>query len=301
MKIELCHRLAAALVVLGAFGCSSTTSPYPDVPTFCTAKAKATCQASAICAIDANTCQNAQIVACETDANAAIASGTRKYDSNAAGACIGAVQSAFGGGASKVTYAQFLGPGSITDLCERVFTGGAKVGATCQTDYDCAGSLICAPVMIGQSARVCANAAPVNQGDFCSSPGQECQASYCAVQDSGAAQCSALAQAGQACGAAVPCVGGQRCANAICQTAVAAGQPCTTSSDCGSDDPYCDTFAGSICTVGLTFATGAADCRGFLLGGSASAGSEGGSASAGSDGGGGASSSDGGDDAPSGD
>jgi hypothetical protein len=137
------------------------------------------------------------------------------------------------------------------------------------------------------TSHVCAQPTPVNVGGFCANPGSQCQGSYCSVQSGGSAQCQPLAQAGQACSAAVPCVSGQRCLNSVCQPAVAGGQPCATSSDCGSDDPYCDPYAGNICTLGLTFATGAVDCNGFLLGQTPPSGGGGGS--------------DGGTDAPAGD
>jgi len=278
MKLELfCYALATAFLGVAAGGCSSTANPYPDVATFCSEKAKAICEASAICAVDPNACQSSQVIACQNGANAATASGTRKYNSGAAGACINAVRSAFGGGSSKVTYSQLVGAGSITDQCERVFSGGAPVGQSCASDYDCSGSLICAPVLPGSPSRVCAGASSVNQGDFCASPGQVCQTSYCAIQDSGAAQCAPLATAGQTCSASIPCVSGQRCLSGICQAAVGPAQPCTTSVDCASNDPYCDPYAGNICTLGLTFATGAADCSGFLLGEGANVGVAGGS------------------------
>jgi hypothetical protein len=41
---------------------------------------------------------------------------------------------------------------------------------------------------------------------------------------------------------------------------------CSTNDDCAAGVPYCDVYAGNICTIGLTFATGATDCEGFLLG-----------------------------------
>jgi hypothetical protein len=267
MNFELfLYAIATSALGVATGGCSSTPNPYPDVATFCSEKAKAICQASAICAVDPNACQASQVVACQKEANAATASGTRKYNSGAAGTCINAVRSAFGGGSSKVTYSQLVGAGSITDQCERVFSGGAAVGKSCATDYDCSGSLICAPVLPGSTSRVCAGASPVNQGDFCASPGQVCQTSYCAIQDSGAAQCAPLAMAGQPCSSTIPCVSGQRCLSGICQAAVGPAQPCLTSDDCEAADPYCDPYAGDICTLGLTFATGAADCTGFLLG-----------------------------------
>jgi hypothetical protein len=277
VKSQLVFGVAGAALGLVVWGCSSPASPYPDVTSFCSAKAKAICQAAAICAVDVNACQGNQVTVCQKDATAATALGTRKYDSNGAGTCIDALNGAFGGGASKVTFTQLIGAGSITDKCERVFSGSAAMNQHCETDYDCSGTLICSPVAPGSTSRVCATATPVNQGDFCANPGSQCQDSHCVVQEGGAPQCEPLAMAGETCGELDPCVSGQRCVNGLCQMALPGGGQCATNGDCVAEDPYCDPYAGSICTVGLTFATGATDCKGFLLGQNVNGGAGGGS------------------------
>ena len=260
---------SAASLVAGALGfvawaCSTQTAPYPNVASFCAAKAKAICQASAICAVSPDACQANQVVQCDTEASNAMASGTRLYSTESAPACIDALTAAFKD-ASKVEYAAWL---TLNDECERVFVGNAGKNQPCTSDYDCSNDLICSPSTPGSSTFVCAAAVVKNEGDFCNDPGSECPPNtYCGVPPAGvAAQCIPAAPAGQACSAAIPCVGGQTCAAGLCAAGAAGSAPCGTSADCGSDDPYCDPYAGSICTVGLTFATGAADCKGFLLG-----------------------------------
>ena len=76
----------------------------------------------------------------------------------------------------------------------------------------------------------------------------------------GSAQCQAAGSGGAACSASMPCVSTQRCVSSICQERALAGGACVTNDDCPAVDPYCDAYAGNICTAGLTFATRAADC-----------------------------------------
>src|SRR5208283_3779930 len=98
--------------------------------------------------------------------------------------------------------------------------------------------------------------------DFCASPGDECPGdTYCATPMPGVAvECIPAAQAGQACSPTVPCVSSQRCSNGLCMDRASSGL-CSSDDDCAASVPYCDVYAGSICTIGLTFATGASDCQ----------------------------------------
>jgi len=58
-------------------------------------------------------------------------------------------------------------------------------------------------------------------------------------------------------------VSADRCLNGFCVERAGQNKPCSSSDDCGSAAPYCDAYAGNICTIGLTFATGALDCQGY--------------------------------------
>lgn len=269
MRNRLVTILAAGVLWIAAWGCTvQPAAPYPDVASFCDAKAKAICEASAICAVDVNQCQTVQVSQCNTVASGDTQSGTRKYNSDNAKTCIDALNSAFGNNASKVLWSAWVGQGSLTDKCERVFVGAAGMNQSCKSDYDCANDLICSPAQPGASTLVCAKATPINAGDFCAAPGSECPADYyCAPPQTGAAaQCIQAAAAGQSCSDSVPCVSSQRCSGGLCVARGGGRAACMTDSDCGSMDPFCDIYAGNICTLGLTFATGATDCTGFLLG-----------------------------------
>jgi len=290
MRCRLVRGLVVGALPLAFSACSGTAlPPYPDVSSFCVAKAHAICQATAICAADPTACQANQVAQCDADATAAMASGVRKYNTANAPGCIDALTAAFGKNASQVPFAQLVGPGSITDKCERVFVGNANSNQPCRSDYDCSGALICVPAQPGttSSPLVCASPVAKNAMDFCADPGAQCQAdTYCGTPAGGVAvACIPAAQAGQACSATAPCVSAERCSNNLCVERATGGQPCSTNGDCGSVDPYCDVYAGSICTLGLTFATGALDCEGFLLG-MAVAGPDAGGAAAGDSAGG---------------
>ncbi len=256
-------------VVLGLFGalgaaCTSTTDakPYPDLASFCVAKAKEECQIAPTCAVDPTACQTVRSAKCNTEAAAAAAGGTRTYNADNAKDCIDAVHAVYAAG--KVLLADLTGAGSMGDKCERVFQGTAEKGKPCTSAFDCVSGRLCAPVQPGVAQLVCADKVAKAAGDFCADPGSVCAAgSYCAQATGMAAQCTAEAQMGQPCNAALPCVETLRCSAGVCVPRQVPGQSCTSNGDCSPTAGFCDTYAGSICTVGLTFATGAADCKGY--------------------------------------
>jgi hypothetical protein len=265
MRNRLATGLALWAIGVTFWGCSVTSAspPYPDVQSFCNAKARAECQIAALCNVDANSCQAFRTSQCLTEAADATRSATRRYVADNAQACIDTVNGAYGNGHSQVPFATLVGSGSIADKCGRVFSGNADKGAPCQSDQECASSRVCSAAAPGAMQHVCADPVRKNPGDFCSDPGSTCASdTYCTMQDGGAAQCLPAVQAGQPCGTA-PCVSADRCANGFCVARAGQGQACSTSDDCVSMAPYCDSYAGNICTIGLTFATGAIDCSGY--------------------------------------
>jgi hypothetical protein len=260
--------LGIALGVFAAFAgaCSSSSPPppFPDVASFCQAKAKEECQVAPTCAIDPGTCQVAREKACNDAATAATASGARVYTQDNAQACIDKVHAAYGSPVVKL--ADLQGDGSIEDVCERVFVGNADKNKPCTTNYDCASGRVCAPVQPGVAQTVCADKTPANVGDFCANPGTECATgSYCATSMAGAAQCTARGAVGAACTATSPCLESLRCFMGTCVDRAKPGEACNSNNDCPDVDPYCDPYAGNICAIGLSFATGAPDCKVFQV------------------------------------
>ncbi len=266
--------LGATLSGGALLACAVTASdPYPDVATFCTAKATAECQIAATCAILPATCQTWRDSLCNGDALQAMTDGLRKYTPGNAPACIQALNRWYGGGNTAIPYVDFIGPGSITDTCERVFTGNLAQAASCTSPYDCANGAACAPVAPMSTAFICADAVQVDAGSLCGQAGQECATdTYCALQPTSAYACVPSATEGQPCSpTGTPCVSADRCAangatSFSCEPRVAPGMPCSSDSDCLPAAPYCDPNAGSICTLGLTFAVLSADCTAYVPG-----------------------------------
>jgi hypothetical protein len=286
MRIRQVTSFGAGLGLFAAFAaaCSAKPpAPYADVASFCDAKAQAECQVASTCLIVPDDCKAQRASLCNEDAVQATTTGSRarKYTQANAQACIDALNAAYGNGSTKVPYAQLVGTGSITDICERVFSGNASTNEPCESSYDCTGPLICAPVAPGVAADagagsfVCAPAVPVAEGQFCANPGSMCATdTYCAIPSTGPAyQCEPAKMDGQPCDpATAPCVSTERCeANTgvtgqTCMPRAIAGQACQTSGDCDPTAPYCDPYAMNRCTTGLSFASGADDCAAFMSG-----------------------------------
>lgn len=264
------------LVAALGIGCMAKKSPpFPDVTSFCNAKAEAECQVATTCVIDPDDCKTTRAAECNSDAMTATANGTgtRKYTQTNAQACIDALNSAYGGGNTTVSFAVLEGKGSIADLCGRVFSGNSSMTQQCQSAYDCTGDLICAPVMPGATSLVCAAPVTVAEGAFCATPGSTCATdSYCGLPSAGAAyQCEEAKMESASCDpVTAPCVSADRCVSAgtgqACEPRVKAGQPCQSDDDCAPAAPYCDPYANK-CAPGQSFALGATDCAEFEPGG----------------------------------
>jgi hypothetical protein len=253
-----------AFAVLGG-GCIASNHPlYPDLGSFCTAKAKATCQIAGRCGIKPDVCETYQYQQCAM-MNQQSPSSTRIYNPDNAKTCVDAVNGAYANAeqnTGEVAFGQLFGSGSIDDKCSRVFTGNLMALSPCTMDEDCSGDLVCARAQPDKTTTVCATPTPVPRGQACQNPGDQCDTdSYCSQQ--GALWlCSMAAGPGEACSDGIPCVSSQHCVTNTCSPRAAAGGSCSTNNDCGPDAPYCDPNAHFVCTSGLTFAGGAYDCLG---------------------------------------
>jgi hypothetical protein len=300
MRNRLFIGLGAGVVAVLSACTVTNANPYPDPPSFCAAKAKAECQIAAACSISASDCTTFRTQVClgevspappNLDGQAA-AAGMRKYDSSKAQACIDALNGAYNANTSKVAFTALFGSGSITDKCERVFSGAAGQDQVCTSDYDCANSAICVPDPPGSMTLGCAQ--PVQpQNGYCATPGTQCPMDqFCPVGGTGSPKCQPSAVSGQACDANTPCISTQRCVGGMCAARAALGDGCASNDDCSPDAPYCDLYATPAprCAVGQTFAGGAYDCNEFASTGQpqpdAGGGDSGGNDSGGGDSGG---------------
>jgi hypothetical protein len=201
--------------------------------------------------VTADACKSARKQACLDVASTAIQAG-RKYTPSLAEGCVTATQSTYSSNNAVITPAQQL---QLSDTCARVFAGAVAKGATCTSSYDCSGSMIC-------DKGHCGDKVEKKSGDGCANPGEVCETGTFCQPQTGASICVARVAAGKVCDATNLCLESLRCAS-NCVDRVGARGACQSNGDCASDAPYCDPAAGNICTPGLSFAFGAADCHDY--------------------------------------
>jgi hypothetical protein len=263
MRTLLVVGLVASAFGIGACSSSSpSTPPNHDTATFCENLAKAQCQVANTCASDPTACVTTLTEECNTNA-ATMEGDGRVYQQPAAQACIDAWSDAVGGSNILVKYAALEGNGSISDKCNRVFTGNLAKDSMCTSQYECSGSLSC--FEDGTSGMAfCETETDVAAAGLCGNPGDVCATdTYCTGTP---AKCTAAAATGAACDTNTPCVSADHCVAGACAPRSAAGGPCGTDDDSGSGAPYCDPYLGNKCAIGLEFAQEGPDCMGFLAG-----------------------------------
>jgi len=246
--------LALGAAVGGAACSSSATDKYPSFDVMCADVATQECQVTTRCVtITTEACTAARKKLCLDAGSAAIAAG-RRYNSAGAQGCVDKAKATYASDKSIVT------PKDLADLeetCQRVYEGSADKAGACTRDYDCASSRVCT---VGH----CGDKTLKGKNDGCANPGDVCDPSqnlYCQPQ-TGTSTCVVRAVKGEVCTTAIPCEVGLRCVG-TCQDGAAPGASCSRNEDCGTAAPFCDPYAGGICTPGLTFSVGGSDCRAF--------------------------------------
>jgi hypothetical protein len=213
-----------------------------------------------VCNFDVTSCAAYQTGVCTTYVGT-LQGGTRQYNQANGAACIQALNGIYGGNPSTIGVTALL---QQQATCARVVVGGQAIDQPCTIDTDCASGLVCAPAVFGGSSNVCATVMPIQLGDICGAPGDQCQGnSFCEAQGSGKAPlCVATPAVGGACSASIPCGAGDVCSGdaGVCEPASAAGA-CTTNAECATG--YCDLNPPAACTNGLSFARGSDDCNGI--------------------------------------
>ena len=274
------------LIAALAAACSSKpAAPFPDVATFCTAKAQAECQIASTCLIDTSDCEAQRASLCNTDAVEAMRSGTgtRQYTQANAQACIDAVNSAYGNGNSighlRAARGARLDHRSLRARLlrqrgdERVVPERLRLHGRLHLRAGDAG-----PPARGRRGRIVSLRATRRgrRGQLCSNPGSVCAVdTYCTIPATKLTyDCEPAEADGQPCEVTTePCVSTERCEANVgvtgntCMPRVSLGQSCVTSADCDPSAPYCDPYVGNLCTTGLSFASRAADCAAFMSGG----------------------------------
>ncbi len=268
---------------LGAGGCSSSAAPA-TVSSYCQQVAQTECPPIvALCSgLNEAACEASVESTCNANASAAESAG-RTFQSGNVGACISALGSVYNTlsvtavpPVSAITWTELNGtcgtaapcPNSVNDTCERVFQGTTANNVSCKSTYDCLPNSICG------SAGACGPETDKQMGQPCSDPGDLCASGTVCSQQPGQAAfvCTAGVQVGGSCSTDAPCSTTAQCIKGKCVQLAEAGGECST--DATSSNPacdptsttgdYCDTSGSkSICTYGLTFGNGGADCKSF--------------------------------------
>jgi hypothetical protein len=249
--------LSASLL---AAGCGGGGGAKPiTTPDFCMMWATAVCQISASCStsLTSDTCQTAAIAQCQQQATTATAAGVRLFTIANVSKAVGTATMVF----KKTSPITPTDLANVQNTFSYVFQGKVPKNMSCTSKYDCAGgedSVIC-------DKGVCATSTTKASGVGCSDPGAVCDAaSYCTMGGTLFYTCDPKGARGAICNADTPCIDSLRCAAGHCGDRVLANGACASDSDCVSTSPYCDLFAGGVCSVGLQFAAGSNSCKDFF-------------------------------------
>jgi hypothetical protein len=224
---------------------------------FCSQRATAECQVAARCGgtLTKDDCQNQRKAVCLSWVSI-VQQNPRVFTPGNIGACVSMATSIYAK-TSPITPTDLA---NLDDACNYVFQGNVAMLGSCTVKFDCAQKQICDK---GKCAAQMVKGATAQ----CSDIGAVCTTgSYCKMDAANLTyQCTAKATTGMSCADGTPCVENLRCAAATgtCTDRVPLAGTCTSSSDCATTAPYCDTFASNTCDMGLLFAPGSASCSGF--------------------------------------
>jgi hypothetical protein len=245
---------AAAMAGLLA-GCGGGGSSKPLTETdFCNQKAEAECQVSDRCVTDKDACKADRMTVCTMFVADAKASGTRFFTEGNVSNCINKTKSVY----AKTAPITPTDMNDVSDACNYVFQGKAKVTEACTLKWDCADkSHIC-------DKMLCAPKVTKNSGDLCGNPGEICNTGSFCMMNGATYMCMARVASGMPCNTTMPpCLESLRCAAGTCADRVASAGSCSSNDDCISTAPFCDPYAGNKCDPGLSFAVGAPVCNDF--------------------------------------
>lgn len=232
---------------------------FPDVASYCNARARVECSQDTIenCAaptVEACVAKRQMVCAGELPAG-------KSYRHEEAEACVGSYEAAFVD--AIVSTEERLG---IANACAALFETEAGVtGAACALDWDCRMSegyrcVLRADAEAGEMKGVCQVPKSVSAGDSCEAVDSQCEPGlYC---DEGA-HCVKVGAAGSTCGPTKPCGDDLKCDadDGKCKAKAANGSPCETNDDCF--DGLCSGGATRICIGKMILAPGDPVCAEF--------------------------------------
>jgi hypothetical protein len=251
--------MTAAVVSMAASGCGSNSDPvsgpqytYPDVGTYCAARAKAEC--STVLLDNCSSTQAACVATRQGLCGQAVPPGvntippTVTYRPAQADACIAAVAAAYTD--DKVTEAELA---AIDKACSQLFEGVGVANSPCTGDADCNldAQFECVKPT-GSASGTCQIPKTVDPGGDCSSADSVCKDGYfCSAEAQGCLQKYAL---GKACNDQKPCQDTLVCVptappapDGTCQAKLDVASPCT----CPGTQTWCESVdcAGGLCSA----------------------------------------------------
>ena len=247
--------LLAGLSTL-AVGCGGGTKATPlTEAAYCAQRATAECGTVAdTCSFLASDCETARAAVCMQEGAAIVAAdAARVFDPGRVPACVAKAKAVYALSLIKPTDLA-----ALADVCNYVYHGDVPMLMACTTKYDCKdATVICDK---GECATQVIKAANLQ----CSDHGAVCGASqFCAMTSAANYMCVNKGAVGQPCTSTTPCGSGLYCTNGTCQLSLGVNAKCCTDSDCSADFPYCNPYAGYSCGKGLTFATNSPSCVPF--------------------------------------
>lgn len=259
---------ATAAVALAVSGCGSKEDPvsgpqytYPDVVSYCAARAKAECSPVVL-----DSCQSAE-VSCLTTRQGLCGQAVppnAKYRPAQADACIAAVTTAYTD--DKFTAAEM---DAIDEACSKLFGGLGGANATCSdnTGCDLDSGLECVKPT-GADSGTCQAPAIMQPGDPCNAPDAVCKDGYFCTSST-PQSCAKKLPAGQTCNDVLPCDDTLRCVandppatDGTCEAKLAIQSTCTANEDCA--DGLCIQIAGEMkCASSIKFSPNEPVCAEF--------------------------------------
>ncbi|HNS95622.1 MAG TPA: hypothetical protein PKL73_01640 [Polyangiaceae bacterium] len=233
--------LASAGILLGTMGwmgCGSTDNPidktpkykYPDVSSFCEAKAKLECTNTVLtrCQTSEDACVIKRRGLCSQSAPTGA-----KYRPTEAEKCLAAIKGAY---ADDQYTAQEKA--QEVDACALLWGGFGGEGASCGSNHECDldKGLRCVK-RTGAATGQCYEPEEKQSGQSCEGPDAVCMdGDFCTVSEPNV--CANKRAVGSTCSESLPCKDDLRCVGdeaPTCQLKLDVGSPCGSDAECASD------------------------------------------------------------------
>jgi hypothetical protein len=260
--------VASSMAMLGMSGCGSNSDPvsgpqyaYPDVTSYCAARAKAECSAVVL-----DSCQSAE-TSCMTTRQGLCGQSVppgAKYRPAQADACIAAVAAAYTD--DKFTAAE---RDAIDEACSKLFEGLGEKGSTCSSNTDCNldAQLECVKPT-GADTGTCQVPDLKQPGDPCSAADAVCKEGYFCTSST-PKTCAKKLPSGEACNDVLPCDDTLRCVptappatDGLCEPKLPIQSSCQVDDDCA--DGFCLQIAGELkCASSIKLSPNEPACADF--------------------------------------